>query len=230
MSPEGKILLWWVLFGGTHILGSSQPVRTHLIRWITLPGFKGLYSVVALATFIPLCLVYFSDIHAGALLLFKSPALNLVSQGLMLLSLVVLGQGIATESPMGTRAEMTGDPGPGATGILRITRHPQNLAFGLFGFAHCLANPFVGDWVFFGGFAVYGAASALHQDRRMRATGPDAARDYLAETSMIPFAAVLAGRQRLAFSEFRWAALLVSVGGFILLRVFHATWFGGFGG
>ena len=51
-------------------------------------------------------------------------------------------------------------------GIQRITRHPGNFAFALFGIGHMLSSPRVGDWIFFGGFVVYGIVSSMHQDRR----------------------------------------------------------------
>ena len=52
------ILFWWLMFGGTHVIGSSIPVRTAVTSRIGLLVFKGLYSLVALATFIPLCYFY----------------------------------------------------------------------------------------------------------------------------------------------------------------------------
>jgi uncharacterized membrane protein len=230
MEAESRILLWWVLFGGTHILGSSAPVRARLVRVLGLRGFKGLYSLVALATFIPLCYVFFTNKHAGAILFTPSPLLSWLAQGLMLLSIVVLVQGLLSPSPLTTQAEMKSDYPDRARGIHRITRHPQNLAFALFGLAHCLSNPSVGDWVFFGGFSVYAVISAAHQDRRTLATGPDAVRRFQAETSFIPFGAIASGRQHLAPGEYSIAALVVSVALFFVLRFFHARLFGGFGG
>jgi uncharacterized membrane protein len=226
VSVEGKLLFWWLLFGATHMIGSSVPVRTFLIRTLTLRGFKAIYSVVALATFIPLVRVYFANVHAGELLFDISPARVLTCQILMLLALIVLGQGLAAKSPMTTLAELTGNQGSGATGILRITRHPQNLAFGLFGIAHGIANPYVGDLIFFGGFPVYAALSAAHQDARMRATAPEPVRLHLETTSAMPFAAILAGKQRLALNEYSWVALAGSVAAFWLLWTFHGALFG----
>ena len=40
MDPLSKVGMWWLLFGGTHVLGSSVPVRTRLIRALGLQGFK----------------------------------------------------------------------------------------------------------------------------------------------------------------------------------------------
>lgn len=227
MSAPSWILFWWILFAGTHVLGSSLPVRRRLIRTLGLGPFKGLYSVVALATFIPLFHTFFTNRHAGAYLFSLPDGARHVSEGLMLLAMIILVQGFASASPLNTVSELTGRI-PAPRGILRITRHPMNLAFGLFGLAHCLANPFLGDWMFFGGFIVYALASALHQDRRTLAAGSDGARSFIRETSYLPFVAILLGRQRLAVREFSPAGLVVALVVYFLLRHYHGDILGGF--
>lgn len=228
MENEGAILLLWLLFGATHIGGSSMPVRGRLIRWLGLTGFKALYSLIAFATFIPLCYVFFKNKHAGLVLFVPDSGLRLTTQVLMLLAVIVLGQSLATSNPMTTMAEMTGRFRGRARGIQRVTRHPQNFAFGLFGFAHMLSNPFVGDWIFFGGFLVYGLLSAVHQDSRTLTSGPKEVLEFQAETSVIPFAAILVGKQRPAFREYNGIALVISILCFIALRLLHRRLFGGF--
>ena len=228
MGTVSKLLLWWILFGGTHILGSTLPVRTFLIRRIGLPAFKGLYSLVALATLLPLSFVYFLEKHAGPALFTPAPGMRIVTQVLMFFAVLVLGQAVATTNPMGTMAELSGQHMDRARGIQRVTRHPMNFAFALFGLAHCLVNPHSGDWIFFGGFVVYAAASSLHQDRRTFATGPEAVRQFQAQTSCLPFVGILSGRQRLAPEEYSRIALAVSLAVFVLLRLFHGALFGGF--
>ena len=230
MGAEAKILIWWLLFGGTHIIGSSIRLRTSLIGTLGLAGFKALYSVVAIATFLPLCYVYFSEKHAGVQLFTPTIELHYLSQVLILFALITLLQGLMTLNAQTTLAELTGRFPEEARGIQRITRHPQNFSFALFGIAHCLVLPFVGDWLFFGGFLVYGILSALHQDRRTRATGPEAVKQFQTDTSLIPFAAILSGKQRLALGEYNIIGVVVAVGLFITLRIFHGSLFGGFGG
>ncbi|HXH28523.1 MAG TPA: NnrU family protein [Candidatus Polarisedimenticolia bacterium] len=230
MDTEAAIFMWWVLFGGTHVVGSSVPVRSRLIRRLGLPGFKGVYTLVAFATFIPLCYVYLTDKHAGAVLFEPGEAMRWLAQAVMLLAFLFVGQGLATPHPMTTQAELTGSFPDQARGVQRITRHPENLGFGLFGVAHCLANPTVGDWLFFGGFAVYALVSAAHQDRRTLASGPPAVRAFQQQTSFWPFAAILAGRQRVVIRELRMNALWISATLFLVVRIFHGRIFGGFGG
>ena len=138
-------------------------------------------------------------------------------------------QSLVTPSPLTTLAEMTGSFNDRARGIQRVTRHPQNFGFAIFGFAHVLANSSAGDCLFFGGFVVYGVLSALHQDKRTLATRREGIKQFQSDTSFVPFAAILTGKQRLALAEYSVPALAVSVIIFIILRLFHGRVFGGFG-
>jgi len=204
MATEVKILLWWLAFGGTHILGSSRPVRGRLIR--ALGG----------------------DRHAGAILFDPPEGLMHLTELLMFLAFIVLGQGLAAPGPMTTAADMSGRYDQEVRGILRVTRHPQNVAFALFGLAHCLVNPTVGDWLFFGGFTVFAVVSSIHQDRRTRAMGPEPVRRFQDQTSLLPFLAIIRGKQRFVWSELSWIALVLSLIVAVLIRLYHGRIFGGF--
>lgn len=228
MGAEAQLLMWWILFGGTHIAGSSAAVRPRLVGAVGLPAFKGIYSLVSFATFLPLCFIYARNKHAGSVLFASGGALVLLAHALMLVALVVLVQGLATPNPITTAAEMSGKYTDAAKGIQRVTRHPSNFGFALFGIAHCLTNPYVGDWIFFGGFVVYAVLSSMHQDARMRAGGQEAVQHFLGQTSLVPFGAILAGKQQLAFGEYSRPALGASLGLFVLLRIFHGSMLGGF--
>ena len=228
MGTEGKILLWWILFGGTHLLGSTAPVRDFLLRTLRLRGFKAVYSLIALATFLPLCFAYFTNKHAGPLLFTPPESFRPLTQVLLFLFLLALTQGLAAPSPMATILEISGMGGQKARGILRATRHPMTFGYFLFGIGHCLSNPFRGDWIFFGGFVVFALLGSIHQDRRAVATGSKAVKQFQRETSLIPFAAILAGKQRLGFREYNRFALAAAVILFLILRYFHASLFGGF--
>jgi len=230
MKEVALIFFWWLMFGGTHIIGSSIPVRTFFIRQMGTLGFKCVYSLVALATFIPLFYFHFTHKHAGYLLYTPGYFLQLFAQLLMLAAIIVLLQGLTTANPMTTKAELFGRHINSGHGIQRITRHPQNLAFGIFGLAHLLVNPYLGDWIFFGGFIVYGVVSAMHQDQRLLAMGHTQVKQFIADTSAIPFAAIIRGKQRFGLDEFYPPALVAAIVIFILLKLLHPMLFGGFGG
>ena len=229
MKSSAVILFWWLMFGGTHIIGSSIPVRTFIIRRIGNLGYKGVYSLVGLATFIPLCYFFFIHKHSGYLIYSPGYFLQLLAQLLMLAAFIILLQGLVSANPMTTKAELSGRLVSSGRGIQRITRHPQNFSFALFGLAHLLVNPYAGDWIFFGGFIVYGIVSAMHQDQRQLKTGAEEVKLFLADTSATPFAAILRGKQRLGLAEYYPPALFAAIVIFILLKLLHPMLFGGFG-
>jgi uncharacterized membrane protein len=69
----------------------------------------------------------------------------------------------------------------------------------------------------------------MHQDRRQQATGSVQVKQFLADTSAIPFAAIIRGKQRLAPGEYHPPALAAAIVLFILMRLLHPMLFGGFG-
>ena len=228
MKPEIEILYWWIAFGGTHMVGSTVPVRTWLIGKAGLIGFKVIYSVVSFATFIPLVVVYWRSRHAGAELFEPQHSLIRLTEGLMFVAFFFLVHALLTANPMSSSSEIAGKQDRGAYRITRITRHPMNTAFGLFAIAHMIMNPYAGDWMFFGGFLVYALLSAWHQDRRFLATHPDTFPAFYETTSYVPFLAILQGRQRLGISEYRWWSAVVVVALFLAVRFIHPLWIGGY--
>ena len=228
MKPETEILLWWVAFGGTHMIGSTVPVRTWLIRKAGLVGFKAIYSVVSFVTFIPLVVVYWGNRHGGAELFAYQPSLIRLTEGLMLVAFFFLVHALLTANPMSTASELAGKQARGAYRVTRITRHPMNTAFGLFAIAHMIMNPYAGDWVFFGGFLVYVLLSAWHQDRRFLTTHAETFPAFYETTSYVPFLAILQGRQRLGVKEYRWWSFVVVVALFLAVRFIHPLWIGGY--
>lgn len=229
MSVPLQLAFWWLLFGGTHVLGSSGPVRGRAIRALGLPAFKGIYSLVALATFAPLLVTYWTHRHAGDFIFVPSTMNRHVTETVMLVAILFLSLAQASPHPGTTKAEMSGEISSSVRGIHRVTRHPLNTGFALFGVAHAISNPSVGDQVFWGGFVVYAVASAWHQDRRLLATGPPEFRPFYEHTSAFPFVAIVAGRQRLALRELRLPAIVVGVVLFGAIRWLHPKWIGGFG-
>ena len=228
MRVETQLAIGWLLFGGTHILGSSVPVRRRLIDKLGFWGFKGLYALVALATFVPLVWIAWNYRHEGALIYDPPLWTRYVTEVLMLLALLFLVLAIATPGPATTASEVAGRFSRSPRGIQRITRHPMNTGFGLFGLAHMVSNPTMGDWVFWGGFVVHAVISAVHQDRRVLAAGAPEYRSFYDQSSLVPFAAVLGGKQRLVAAEISWGAVALAVVLFALIFWLHPTLIGGF--
>jgi uncharacterized membrane protein len=76
-----------------------------------------------------------------------------------------------------------------------------------------------------GALALLALAGARHQDAKHLRTRGRSYADYLAATSAIPFAAILAGRQRLVWRELPLAAGALGLGAAVVLRSLHASLF-----
>jgi uncharacterized membrane protein len=212
-----------VLFPATHVLLSHGSIRSGLIR--ALRGewpFRGLHSLVSFATLGGAVAIFWGHRHLGPVL-WEVPRLVelVVALPLMLAAMVLLVLSLANPSP----ASMV----PGkveARGVLRITRHPMNMAFAVFGLAHLVATGVLGDVFFFGQFLVVGVIGAFHQDARKAREGGEEYAEFKRQTSVIPFAAVLRGRNRLEASELAFPMFVIGVAAFVALVVFHGSLFG----
>lgn len=194
-----SILFWWGAFGTTHMLLSSAWLRPQLVQLMGRGMFVLFYSIVAFGTFIPLVSVYLDHRHQGPQLwnlagVAGIHTLSLVLAGIFFASMIA---GLLQPSPLGA----TPGARPHAYGLTRITRHPAFLPLGLWGLSHTLLNSFATDLLFFGGFFVFAVIGCWHQDQRKRALQKEELSAFFAETSFWPFGAILAGRNRLVWSE-----------------------------
>ncbi len=221
MAASLWIALLWAGFAGTHLVLSSSSLRARLVARLGDDVFRGLYSLTVLAWFVALVWVFARHKHSGPLLwnTLGPPAIAVpLNTILMVLAFVILVAGLLPSQVAPSAMTAPATARLQAHGLLRITRHPFNVAMGLFGIAHLLVNGFLGDVLFFGGFPLFAWIGSRHQDDRLARTKPGY-RALVAETSIVPFAAVAAGRQRLVASELPWIGFVA--GGVLVAAVRH---------
>jgi uncharacterized membrane protein len=226
MDPVAAITFWAALFIATHLFISSGGIRPRLVGLIGDQAYRGVYSLVAFATLIPLTIVFARNKHAGVMLwnLRGVGVVRGLTWLLMLVALIFFVASFVNPNP-GSIGAPASTAGP--RGILKITRHPNFVAIILFGFAHILMNGWAGDVIFFGTFPVLGIVGGLHQDRRkIREVGESYVR-FVAETSFVPGAAILSGRQRWSGEDMPWAAIGIGALATALLVGVHPYIFGG---
>jgi uncharacterized membrane protein len=226
MGPVGLIAFWAALFLTGHFALSSAPVRGRLTGALGEQPFRGVYSVVALGTFIPLIVVFAHHKHGGPLLwnLRGVTPVRWLVWLLMLAALVMWVASFITPNP-GTIGAPDRDLAP--RGILKLTRHPNFVAFSIFGFAHILMNAWLGDIFFFGAFPVLGIVGGLHQDRRKLREMGEKYRRFLDQTSFMPGVALLSGQQHYHPQDVPWLAVGVGAALTVVLVVLHPWLFGG---
>jgi uncharacterized membrane protein len=174
----------WILFAGTHMALSSQRLRPGLVARLGDLGFRGVYSLLALAIFVPLVGTYYAHKHTGPYLwhLSRLPSVSWIGYGVMGAAFVLIVAGFVQPSPAG----MVGGR-PEVRGVARITRHPTLMGFGLWGAAHLLlATVHAAELAFFGGFAIFAVVGCEHQDQRKLAAS-ESYRAFHAATPFLPF-------------------------------------------
>jgi NnrU protein len=89
------------------------------------------------------------------------------------------------------------------------------------GGAHALLAAHLNGTVFFSSLALLAVVGSRHQDYKLLQRGGEAYQHFLATTSMLPFAAIISGRQRLAWSELPWRGLSIGLAVAWALRTAH---------
>lgn len=225
MRPEAIIGIWAALFIISHLTLSSARVRPAIVNRLGERAFRGIYSLVAFATLVPLVLEFSRHKHVGPMLWYlRSDApVRWFAWLMMVAALVFFVSGFITPNP-GT---IGAPPDTTARGILKVTRHPSFVAFILFGAAHILMNGWLGDVLFFATFCVLGVLGGIHQDRRKVHEMGKAYRQFLEQTSFFPGAALVSGRQTWSRGDAPWAAIGFGAVVTIIIVIVHPYLFGG---
>jgi uncharacterized membrane protein len=191
LSPTTSIVLLWIGFTATHLGLASVRVEPKLRAKLGDAAFLGLYSVIALALFVPLVSIYFSNRHAG-------PWLWVVPVGPWLRVLLYLGMTLGIVLTVGSLLRPSpASIVPGGTaevrGVYRVTRHPLVLGLAIVWVLHLIPNASTADVAFFGGFLAFSLLGARHQDARKLLAGDEKFRAFHAATSFLPFGRGLGG-------------------------------------
>lgn len=199
---------------------SGTPLRAKLVGAMGEWPYRGLYSVVALAT-----LAWMVWAYGAAPREPLWPGLRFVPLVAMPLAFVLIACGYA-RNPTAIGGEKLLAAREPARGVIRITRHPIMWGVMLWAGAHALARGDSASLVFFGGFLALAALGTLSMDRRKRTTHGAQWERLAAVTSHIPFVAVAQGRNRIAWDEIGWRGPLLGLGLFALLLALHPWLFG----
>jgi uncharacterized membrane protein len=211
-------------FAGTHLVLGQPPVRERLVRRMGEPRFLILFTAVAAITFgsLTAALAWIGGDGPAGPALGREPAARAVLSTLAFLGFALAMAGIVNygRAPM-TILKTRIHP---ASGIERVTRHPFFVGFGLFAAMHALLAPTMAVCVFFAGVALLSVVGVVAQDRKLIGRHGAAYADYVAATSVVPFAALLRGRQAFGRDDsmIRMVVLPLGITGAFLLT--HAFW------
>ena len=216
------IVVFSALFVVTHLGMSHGAIRENLVAKLGQWPFRGLYSLVSFLTLGPAAVLWWQNRHLGPVLWEFNPWVERgIALVLMLFAIELIVLMLANPSPA---SMMPGSYEP--RGILRVTRHPMNMGFALFGLAHMLANGTVGDIAFFGSFFVIGIVGPYHLDARLKKERGEDFAEFCRQTSVIPFVAILRGRTKFRADEISFPLFLIGVVLYVVLVIFHGRFFG----
>jgi uncharacterized membrane protein len=134
---------------------------------------------------------------------------------------IFLVAGLSTPNATAVGGERAGELPDPVPGIMRVTRHPFLWGVALWALAHIPANGDLASVLLFGGMAVLAVGGmpsidAKAQRRLGAAWGPIAM-----GSSILPFAAILAGRARFDFPGIGWARIMGGVALYVALLLAH---------
>ena len=209
------LLIGAAIFFGGHLLLSSGPVRPRLAAALGERGFLALFSTVAL---IGLIWLGYGYAVAPRDPWWGGPGLAVVPLVLMAPAALLYVGAFSQRNPtsVGQSAE-----GEAARGIVRITRHPFLWAMVLWAIGHLIVNGDFPSVVLFGGILALAFIGMGEIDRKTRARDPEGWAAFEARTSVVPFAAIAQGRNRLVWSEIGWWRLALAAALYAALLALH---------
>ena len=182
MTPQMGLTGFAILFVGMHFL-LSHPLRAPLVRSVGEGPFRGIYSLVAILTFVGM--VYFYG-KIG-----REPQLWVAGDALWLLASILMWIGsILFVGSFVRNPAFPGAPGPkGApTGVFRITRHPMMWGFALWAIVHLIVVGTAKAMVLDGAILLLALAGAAAQDSKKQGLMGERWHEWRAQTTFVPFA------------------------------------------
>jgi uncharacterized membrane protein len=221
VEPTLIIALLSALFVATHIGMATARTRAWMVSRLGEKRFVVLYSAVASAQFGLLIAYYAAHRFDGAagLRLGAAPAIRWALIAVIAVGITLMGGSLAgyPDSPFSALAHNFREP----YGIERITRHPFFAGTFLLGTAHGFLASHLNGTIVFSSLAVLAVAGARHQDGKLLQRGGEAYGHYLETTWMVPFAAIVSGRQRIAWQELPVRGLIIGLAVAVALRLVH---------
>lgn len=187
---------------------AGSPLRSWLIARFGEKAYRGGFSLASVASLIWLIHEYGRAPYQP---LWVTPrALSFVPIVLVPIGFVFLVGAFTAPSPTAVGGERVLAKQVEARGMLRITRHPFLWSVVIWSVAHLLANRDPGSLIFFVSLGVTALRGTFDIDRKRRRSTPIEFARFEAQTSNVPFEALLAGRNRLVLREL-WLPLLLGL-------------------
>lgn len=217
-----------VFFVLLHLVVSGTRVRDALTGRIGQGPYMGLFSLASVAglTWLGFAFVQARGEAVNTAYWTVGDASRHVQLVLQLLVMLLIVPGLTTPNPTSVRQEGVLERPDAVKGMLRITRHPFLWGVAIWALGHLVVNGEPASLVLFGSMlvlALFGTASIDAKRRRALGAVYDT---FTGQTSNVPFAAILAGRQKLSLGEIGAVRILAAVAVWAALALGHPHMFG----
>jgi uncharacterized membrane protein len=215
-----------VFFLAIHFGVSGTRLRDGLVSVVGERAFRGLFALASLFGLIWMARAYSHAPHVplwGQLLALKPIVLPLV---LIAFAFIVIGIGTPNPTSVGRESQLTREVQ--VRGMTRITRHPFLWGTALWALVHFVINGDAASSILFGSLLLLAVGGTASIDAKRRRNFGERWEHFARETSNVPFAAIVAGRNRFgpALREIGVVRPLAAIVVFVALFVLHGRLFG----
>ena len=214
------LLLAAALWVFVHVGISGTALRDAAVAKLGAGGFMIAFSLASVVTIILLVLAWQ---NAETTFLWAAPAWLRWILAVVMLAALILFMTSHKRNPTAVGGKGLGEE---PRGIQRVTRHPMLWSFAIWAAVHLAGNGDTAALVFFGAFLVTALAGMPSIDAKLAQRAPAEWPRLAAATSIIPFGAILAGRNRLAPGEIGWVPPVIGTLAWAALLHFHPRIFG----
>ena len=210
-----------------HLLISGTRLRDRITGAIGERPYMGLFSLASVAALAWLIIAFAPARGQPGDTVFWTitPVTRHITIALVLIAFLLAVPGLLTNSPTRVAGGAVVDQPAAVSGMTRVSRNPFLVGVAVWAAAHLLVNGALSAIFLFGSLLILGVFGPLSIDaKRKRALGARY-EAFMAQTSNIPFAAIVQGKQKFKLGEIWWR-LLVGLALFALVLMFHQKMFG----
>lgn len=194
-----------------HLLVSGTRLRAAIVGTVGEPTYMALFSLASLGGIIWLAMAYGDARGIGGTIWDTGQVGRHTSLLIQLLAFLLVVPGLLTPNPTSVKQESSLERPDVVKGMLRITRHPFLWGVAVWAIGHLLVNGDAPSILLFGSLlalAIFGTFSIDAKRRRALGATYEA---FTAQTSNVPFGAIVSGRQKLSLGEIGWWRIVLAV-------------------
>jgi uncharacterized membrane protein len=216
-----------IFFLALHLIVSGTGLRARIVAKIGETPYLGLFSLASVGGIVWLCMAYNATDAIPNRLYWVTPVWLVHSAPLvMIVAFLFALIGLTTPNPTAVKAEALLDKPDTVKGMLRITRHPFLWSVIIWSALHIGLNGDRASIIFFGSYLLLAALGTRSIDAKRKAALGPRWTSFAAQTSNLPFGAIIASRNHLAISELGWWRILLGLVAFGSMFYAHLWLFG----